>query len=54
MSIHLTAGLTELLSLICATIPLVLVMTVCGVRVVLRFRVDVPSYKPDNKKTPKP
>lgn len=45
----LIGGLTELLALICSTIPLVFFMTVSGVRVVLRFRVDVPYFKPSNK-----
>jgi hypothetical protein len=32
--------------LTCISIPMVFAMTVCGVRVVTRFRVDVPRYEP--------
>ncbi len=49
----LVASLAELLALDCVLIPIMFLMTVLGVQVVNRFRVDVPKYNPAKLVRPK-
>jgi len=50
MCTDVVSGLSEMIGLTGFLIPLIFTMTICGVRVVQRYKIDVPKYKQENRK----